>query len=134
MSANGALTVLVIANRSVWPVSLALAALSMCGVARLKKRRFPPLTAFLFLFLPDIILCLWGGANWEAEHRSSSDHWRTTVLNVLGIASVVFIVSVPVFYRREPRWWLLIIGGLFGLGLAFSGWLCGAMAITGNWL
>jgi len=131
---SGAITVLAITLRSVWPAQWALAGLSVFGLLSLTGRRFPPLRSFLLLFVPLIVLSTWGGANWAAEGLRDSTHWRGDVQNVLGIASALFTIYVPWRYRNVPRSWILGPAALTGLVLTAGAWFVGGMAIADSWL
>jgi hypothetical protein len=131
---NGAITTLVITLRFAWPALLVLGVLSVFGVAAALGLRFPPLRAFVVLFVPFLVLGVWGGVNWAAEQQAGVVHWRSRVLDAFGFASVALIFLTPWLYRRQPRWWLLIPSALAGLILTLGAWLVGSMAISNVWL
>jgi hypothetical protein len=68
---NGGITALVITLRFAWPALIVLGAMSVFGVAAALGLRFPPLRAFVALFVPSLILGVWGGINWAAEQHSA---------------------------------------------------------------
>ncbi len=130
----GAITALVITLRFAWPALLVLAALSVFGVATALGRPFPPLRAFVALLVPFLVLGVWGGINWAAEQQAGVVHWRSSILDTFGFASVALMFLTPWLYRRQPRWWLLIPSALAGLILTLGAWLVGSMAISNVWL
>ena len=131
---NGVITVGVITLRFAWPALIVLAVLTSLGFLRIAGHRFPPLRSFAALFLPFLVLCIWGGSNWAAEELADAARWRSTVLTVLGFASLLFLISIPVIFRRTPRWWLLIPASLASLVLTLGAWFVGSMAISNTWI
>lgn len=131
---NGIITCLVIASRPNLIFFAAMATLVALGIAGSKGRRFPPVQAFAFLFLPFFILSAWGGANWAVEEARGAGHWRSELENVMAIVSVLFVVVHSILFRRAPRSWILIPAGLFALYSVFMAWLVGVMAIANSWL
>jgi hypothetical protein len=131
---NGVITVLVITLRFAWPALIVLAVLASLGFLGAAGHRFPPLRSFAALFVPFLLLCIWGGSNWAAEELADSARWRSTVLTVLACLSLVLLVAIPVIFRRAPRWWLLIPASLASLVLTLGAWFVGSMAISNTWL
>jgi len=131
---DNAITVLVITLRTAWPAAWVLAAFCLFGVFSLKGGPFPPLSAFLLLFLPLLALSAWGGINWAAEGGRNTSHWRGTAHNILAILSILFTFLVPWLYRRSPRLWILGPAVLASIVLTAGAWFVGAMAITDSWL
>ena len=120
-------TVAFVALEIAWPALLVLIFLSSLGFSR--AGRFPPLRSFMFLYLPFLILCLWGGLNW-----ATLQDWRTTVLDILAVFSALLIVGIPWWFRRSPRWWVLLPASLASLVLAAGAWFTAGMAIWDSWL
>jgi hypothetical protein len=131
---NGAITVLVIATRNAFPVLIVLGVFSLFGVAGSMGRRFPPLWPFASLFIPYVIICVWGGANWAAEQDYRTSHWRSVTLLILCGVSLAYVVWIPIRFRRTLRWWLLIPAGVLSLALSLWATFVGGMAIANSWL
>ena len=131
---NGIITVFVITLRFAWPALVLLLALTSLGLLAVAGRPFPPMRAYLFLFVPILVLGVWGGANWAAEQGGTGGAWRSIVLDALGVLSLVFAVAIPWVFRKTPRWWLLIPASVIGFVLSLAVWFVGGMAISNVWL
>jgi hypothetical protein len=131
---SGAITSLVITLRFAWPALVLLGAISSLGFLSLAGHPFPPLRSFAVLFLPLLILCAWGGGNWAAEEGAVPSHWRSNVLDAIGLLSVGLAIAVPWLHRKSPRWWVLIPASLASLALTLGAWFVGSMAIANVWL
>ena len=131
---NGIITVFVITLRFAWPAFLLLIAATAFGIFGEIGRPFPPLRAFLYLFIPFLVIGVWGGANWAAEEHLRAVGWRQNVLYAMALLSLAFAVAVPWVYRKSPRWWLLIPASLVGFSLSLAVAFVGSMAISNDWL
>src|SRR6266850_2543783 len=126
---NGIITVFVITLRFAWPALCLLLALTSLGLLAAAGRPFPPMRAFLYLFVPFLVIGVWAGANW-----ANVSAWRSIVLDVLGVLSLVFAVVMPWAFRKVPRWWVLIPASIIGFLLSLAAWFVGGMAISNSWL
>ena len=131
---NGPITVVVITLRFAWPALVILGALSAFGIAAAAGLPFPPIRAFALLFVPPLVIALWGGLNWAAEEGGSVAHWHSTILGILVLLSLGSAVAIPWQYRRTPRWGLLIPAALASLALDLATGFVSSMAISNTWL
>jgi hypothetical protein len=131
---NGVITVLVIGIRSSLPVFVPFVLLATCGMWGTKRETRIPLWAFVSLVVPCLVLCVWGGWNWEAEQHLQDGGWRTRVAQALALVSIFYIVWVPVHFWKRARVWTLAVASLLGLVLVGGGYLMAGMAMSGTWL
>ena len=131
---SGTLGVLIITLRAVWPAFVVLVVLSGFGILARVGHRFPPLRSFLLLYVPFLLLGIWGGLNWGAQAGPHPSEWRGRVLDAMGVVSALAVLGTPWAFRRSPRWWILIPACLAGLVMAAGAWFVGGMAIWDSWL
>jgi hypothetical protein len=131
---NGVITVLVIGIRSSFPVTVPFLLLALGGIWGTKREARIPFWAFISLLAPFIILCAWGGWNWEAEQHLRGGGWRSGVAQALALISIVYVVWVPVHFWRRARSWTLAVASLLGLVLIAGGYLMAGMSMSGTWL
>jgi hypothetical protein len=132
------LTVWVIAWRSVWPLILAFAVVTVYDLILPLPQGDQPTSPqrglLLRLWLGPFLLCVWGGINWGAEPSHVEHfHWRSWVLSGLTLASILGAVWLPYRLRRRMRWSHLI-GSILSVLLVVVFWGLGTMALSNTWL
>jgi len=136
---QGALTVWVIIFRFAWPVvaiGAMLLALAFLASVPGWSQRLPPPRAFLLILLSPLAVVVWGGVNWAAEERLAADaiHWRSYVLLGLAILVLAIAIATPIWFRRSPRFWVLIACSLTSIVYTAAAVFVGGMAIVNDWL
>lgn len=131
---NGILTVWVITWRTAGPLILIALILPFAvWAARRRGVALPPARAFLALFVVPVMVVAWSGAFWGAEARATS-HWRTNVLLGMALCGLAILIATPIYYRRGPRLWVLVVAAVFSLFFLLSATFVGSMAIPNSWL
>jgi hypothetical protein len=98
--------------------------------------KLPPSRAFLLVILSPLVPLIWAGVNWGSEQGlpSAALHWRSDLLLFFLVGAVVIAIGTPIWFRRAPRWWLLVPCSLATLANTAAIAFVGSMAIANDWL
>jgi hypothetical protein len=130
------LTITVITWRMIGPaiVFVLLMPLAIAGIRR--RLTLPPTWAFASLSLAPIAVAAWSGAFWGTEQSLGDDriHWASDIQLLLALMGLALLIGVPWRFRRQPRWWLLIVASAANFIVLVGAAFVGSMAIANSWL
>lgn len=107
-------------------------------LATLTLRRRVALAPWPALVLPGlgpIAVLVWAAAFWgvRREHRGG-DVWISIVFDALVLGSLVVVLGVLRRYWRAPRYYIVVLVGIFNICFLAIVVLLGLIGLSGQWL